>query len=130
MVEQAAGGVVYRWDEAIGCLVLLIQDKYGVWTLPKGHVEPGETLEAAAGREIFEETGVYCRVEALIAQVEYPVYKKGRWRDKRVVYFLAAALSSATTPATDEGISEVHWFRPAEALASIGYVQVREVLRS
>jgi 8-oxo-dGTP pyrophosphatase MutT (NUDIX family) len=49
-----AGCVVYRRDGAGAPLVLLIYDKYGRWTLPKGHLEPGETEQAAAVREVFE----------------------------------------------------------------------------
>ena len=51
--KRAAGCVVYRDDGAGARLILLIQDKYGSWTLPKGHLEAGEDEPAAAVREVF-----------------------------------------------------------------------------
>ena len=126
----AAGGVVYTRDSAHdGVLILLIQDRHGVWTLPKGHVEAGEGEEEAAIREIPEETGVACTIERLVHRVEYPVYKKGAWRDKQVAYFLAHAGMSEPTPRLSEGILAARWFVPTQAIPLIGYAQVREVVR-
>src|SRR5262249_17291528 len=53
--QRAAGCVVYRYDGRAP-LVLLILDKYGRWTLPKGHLKAGEREEQAAMREVLEET--------------------------------------------------------------------------
>ena len=125
----AAGGVVYSRDAAGLLLVLLIQDKHGVWTLPKGHVESGETEDQAAIREIAEETGVDCTIVRLLQRVEYPVFKEGSWRDKQVAYFLAQAPLVNPQPRHAEGIRDARWFTPPQALPLIGYAQVREVVR-
>lgn len=126
---RAAGGAVFSHDPAGRLVTLLICDKYGVWTLPKGHLEDGETEEQAAVREIHEETGVQAQLGNLIRRVEYPVYKKGAWRDKCVSYFIAWAGYQKPQPAPEEGIMEVRWMEPAAALPLLGYAQVREVLR-
>lgn len=125
---RAAGGIVYCAPAGI-LYVLLIQDKYGVWTLPKGHLEAGESEVEAAAREIHEETGIAATITTLVQHVQYPVCKKGVWRDKQVAYFLATAEHAEPQPRHDEGITAARWMKPDEAIPLIGYAQVREVLR-
>src|SRR5882757_7008287 len=57
--ETTSGGVVFRrGPKTKGLEILLIQDAKNRWTIPKGHVEPGEESGATAEREIREETGL------------------------------------------------------------------------
>lgn len=56
-VQHSAGGVVYR-RRSSNYEIAMIQDSYGRWTFPKGHVEAGETFEETAKREISEEIGI------------------------------------------------------------------------
>src|SRR5690348_2371885 len=56
--EPTAGGIVYRRGKKGQVEILLIQDSKGRWTIPKGHIEEGETARATAEREIREETGL------------------------------------------------------------------------
>src|SRR5215217_8001007 len=87
--KLAAGCVVYRYDAAGAPLLLLIHDKYGRWTLPKGHLEEGESEQAAARREVFEETGLAGEPGALVARIVYTVRtKRGLERLKQVAFFL------------------------------------------
>jgi len=125
----AAGCVVYRYDAAGAPLLLLIHDKYGRWTLPKGHLEDGESEQAAARREVFEETGLSGDLGALVARIVYTVRsKRGLERLKQVAFFLLHANSSEARPQPEEGIRAAEWFAPDAALARIGYPQVRDVL--
>ncbi|NTU78556.1 MAG: NUDIX hydrolase [Chloroflexales bacterium] len=124
----AAGGVVYSYDPDGALKLLLIHDRHKAWTLPKGHLEPGEVDEIAAVREIAEETGVACEIEHLLTRVRYPIYRRGVWRDKEVAYFLARAPYTPPTPATDEGIVVAAWVAPATALRTLTYPQVRAVV--
>jgi dsRNA-specific ribonuclease len=56
--EYTAGGVVFRRTPTGRVEILMIQDRLGRWTIPKGHVEEGESLEQTAVREVAEETGL------------------------------------------------------------------------
>lgn len=126
---RAAGGVVFCDGPAGRPLLLVIRDRYGVWTLPKGHLEDGEDEAAAAVREIAEETGISCELGELLHRMQYPVFKRGAWRDKQVAYFLAWADCRPPTPRLDEGIAEACWLDPDLALARLSYAQVRDVVR-
>jgi 8-oxo-dGTP pyrophosphatase MutT (NUDIX family) len=58
-----AGGIVFRYDGDNPCyLVVTAKKNPNHWVLPKGHIDPGETLAEAALREVQEETGVRARV--------------------------------------------------------------------
>lgn len=57
--EATAGGIVFRHNKKNGIEFLLIQDPKGRWSIPKGHIEPGETAQETAVREIGEEAGLF-----------------------------------------------------------------------
>ena len=127
--KLAAGCVVYRYDPTGTPLLLLIHDQYGCWTLPKGHLEAGESEQAAAVREVLEETGLSGELGALVIRIVYTVRsKRGLERLKQVAFFLLRADSFEARPQAKEGISAAEWFAPEAALARIGYPQVRDVL--
>ncbi len=114
MKEISAGGVVYR---KIGdkLQIQLIQDRYGRTSLPKGKMEPGETVEQTALREILEETGIRGEIRAPLALIQYQ-YKhpdKGMI-DKEVHYYLVEASGGELVPQIEE-IRGVAWYEPLKA---------------
>jgi 8-oxo-dGTP pyrophosphatase MutT (NUDIX family) len=127
-LPDAAGCVVYRYDERGHPLILLIHDQYGTWTLPKGHLDDGESAEEAAVREVHEETGIAGELGAFVGTVTYPVQKKGKSHLKRVDFFLLHADGGDAVPEAAEGISAVAWFPPAEAQMRAGYDQIRLII--
>lgn len=84
----AAGAVLWRGDPHDPEVALIHRPHYDDWSLPKGKVDPGESLPATAAREIFEETGYSVRLGKLIGKVAYPV----QGRTKVVYYWLARVL--------------------------------------
>jgi ADP-ribose pyrophosphatase YjhB (NUDIX family) len=126
-IKRAAGCVVYRISDG-SPQILLIHDKYGRWTLPKGHLEPGETERDAAVREVFEETAIGGELGPPIERIGYTVTKNGRQRAKTVAFFLMRAAPGQPIPQVEEGIAAAEWLAPETALALIGYAQVRGVL--
>jgi 8-oxo-dGTP pyrophosphatase MutT (NUDIX family) len=123
-VDHAAGGVVFHHDGQ-EYHILMILDKYGYWTLPKGHLEIGENDRQAALREIYEETGVRGSIRADLGEIYYHV-QAGQVR-KRVHFFLVAAGQTDLKRQIGE-IQDLGWVRVAEAPSRLGYENLRPVL--
>jgi len=126
----SAGCVVYAPGDE-GWRVLMIRDRFGRWTLPKGVVEEGETSEQAALREVEEETGVAARLEGPVGETAY-TYRDGSGSAvrKRVLFFLArAAAAGGLRPRRGE-LDTAAWVAPAEVLELSGYDNLEHVLRA
>src|SRR4051812_1435698 len=75
--EPTAGGVVFRYTNDNKVEILLIQDSKGRWTIPKGHIEEGESARQTAEREIREETGLQkMKVGAWLGKINFR-YRRG-----------------------------------------------------
>ena len=116
---RAAGGIVVRE----GCVLLVHRPKYDDWAFPKGKLEPGETWEAAALREVEEETGLRCELGDYVGSTHYAV---GAGL-KEVRFFEMAA--SGEAEARSE-VDEVRWVALEDAAALLTYGYDRELLRS
>jgi 8-oxo-dGTP pyrophosphatase MutT (NUDIX family) len=130
MKEISAGGVVYRYRE--GRLeVQLIQDRYGKISLPKGKMEPGETIEQTALREIVEETGIVGRIVNVLEVIKYAyTHQVHGVIDKEVHYYLVEAVGGELQAQVEE-IRGVEWCTPDEAAhlqQSKGYANNQTVL--
>jgi 8-oxo-dGTP diphosphatase len=120
---EAAGGVVLDDD---GCVVLVHRPKYDDWTLPKGKLDPGESFEEAALREVEEETGLRCRLVRELPSIEY-LDAKGR--SKVVRYWLMEVEADVRFVPNDE-VDELRRLPPDEALALLSYDRDHDVLRA
>jgi diadenosine hexaphosphate hydrolase (ATP-forming) len=131
MREISAGGVVYRVVDG-RIEIQLIRDRFGKMTLAKGKLEPGETAEQAALREIEEETGIAGEIVAPLLTVQYDYEKPDTGRiDKTVHYYLVRALEGELRAQIGE-IGGVSWLDPMEAWdrqRAEGYANNDEVLR-
>ena len=114
---QAAGGVVLR----DGLVALVHRPRYDDWSLPKGKLDPGESSEEAALREVEEETGLRCSLVRELPTVRYDV----RGRLKEVRYWAMEALDAMPFVPNEE-VDEVRWVDPQEALALLSYDRDRE----
>lgn len=102
-IVQVAGGLVVR-RATTGVEALIIDDRFGYVTLPKGHVESGELLEETALREIEEETGIRCRLLAPINKVTYSFRdaRSGNMIAKEAHYYLAEAIAGQLSAQEEE----------------------------
>jgi ADP-ribose pyrophosphatase YjhB (NUDIX family) len=128
--EVSAGGVVYRTeDDATEICLTARRTRRGdlVWGLPKGAVEPDESPEEAALREVREESGLEAEIEDDLGMIRYfYVWDKVRIR-KQVRFFLMRATGGDITE-HDEEMEDVRWFPLARAVKRAGYRGEREVL--
>jgi 8-oxo-dGTP diphosphatase len=118
---RAAGGVVLDAD---GRVVLVHRPKYDDWSLPKGKLDPDETFEQAALREVEEETGLVCRPVRELPSTEY---RDQKGRPKLVRYWLLRVESDLGFVPGDE-VDELRRLPPEEALALLTYDRDRDVL--
>ena len=127
--ETSAGGVVFRIADG-QAFFLLIRDSYQNWGFPKGHVEPGEALEAAALREVGEETGLDgLTVRGSIEVIDWFFRFRGQLIHKFCHFYLIETAETRTSPQRAEGITACRWTPFDEAQSLVSYANAREVLR-
>lgn len=118
---QAGGGVVVR----DGPLVAVVhRGRYDDWTLPKGKVEPGETAEEAAIREVVEETGIRCELGRYLGESRY-IGPDGK---PKVVHYWVLRPVEIPPFEPNEEVDEVRWLAPDEAKALLTHERDRELV--
>lgn len=129
--EYTAGGVVFRRTDS-GIDILMIQDRLGRWTIPKGHVELGESLEQTALREVAEETGLKeFKLGEKLDKLHFFYRKEGKLIFMTTHVFLMEALgdTDAVIPEDSEGIVDAKWFPADKALGLIEYRDTERLFR-
>jgi len=126
----SAGGVVLN---PRGELLLVLQ-RNGVWSLPKGQVEEGEKHADAARREIMQETGIMdlTQVETLGSYTKYSIDDQGRedkTQLKRITVILFTTTETEVRPA-DPRIREARWVKPEEAVGMLTVPKDQDFLAS
>jgi ribonuclease HI len=129
-LQVSSGGVVYK-KEGSHYKVCLIAKKNGrIWTLPKGRVEPGETPEETAHREVKEETGFEAEVREKLDEINYYFY----WKDNQTLYhkivtFYLMPLREEVFHGRDSEADIVRWHTLGEAYRMLTYLNEKEVMR-
>jgi 8-oxo-dGTP pyrophosphatase MutT (NUDIX family) len=127
-LEFSAGGVVVRGRDVV-VIVPVKRDARGqrVLGLPKGHPDGGETPEAAATREVTEETGVTAELIDALGEVEYTYERRGRQIAKRVAFYLFEYRSGDVAD-HDHEIEEARWMPLEEAAQTLTYAGERQMV--
>lgn len=122
-VVPAAGAVLYRMEDGVPQCAVAHRPRYDDWSLPKGKVDPGESLPTTAVREIREETGFGSVLESLIGTTAYPLKENIR---KEVTYWSARASDGHFEPNSE--VDELRWLPVEEAKELVSYPLDRKIL--
>ena len=126
--EISAGGLVVDLSGERGLLIGR-HDKRGrtLWSLPKGHIEVGETPEAAALREVEEETGIVSKITRSLGVIDFWFMADGKRIHKTVHHFLFSEISGDLAPQISE-VDVVDWFPLDEIATRLAYPDERKLI--
>jgi 8-oxo-dGTP pyrophosphatase MutT (NUDIX family) len=130
---HSAGGLVAAVIDGQPQLLLIKNSFDHKWTIPKGHIDPGENAEQAAVREIREETGVEASIVRHLGRNTYYFRRQGQNFRKMVdVYFLKLLGDHRIDPAKldpeDKLVADARWFSPSAAVTAVEYANLRPLI--
>jgi mutator protein MutT len=130
--EVSAGGLVIDFSGTRGLLIGRIDHKDAsrerlLWSLPKGHIEEGETPEQAAIREVQEETGITSEITKSIGVIDFWFMAGGKRIHKTVHHYIFKEVSGELTPQITE-VDEVSWFPLSEIVDRLAYPDEKKLI--
>lgn len=127
--EPTAGGIVFRRSKTGAIEILLIQDAKDRWTIPKGHIEEGETAQQTAKREIGEEAGLK---DVDVLNWLGKIHFRYRRLDKLVLMttqiYLVRAKGDTDAIQKEEWMNGIKWFGFNDALDAIEYEDIGKLM--
>lgn len=128
--ETSAGGLLLdRSEPELRAALIGKLDRRGrlMWSMPKGHIEPGETREQAAIREVHEETGLSGEIVAELGAVDYSFVSNGKRIHKTVHHFLLERIGGEIST-EDAEVAAVELVPIAELADRLIYADERSLL--
>ena len=128
--EPTAGGIVFRpTADNKDIEILLIQDSKNRWTIPKGHIEPGETAKQTALREIGEESGLK-EVEAIswLGKIHFKYRRAEKLVLMTTQVYLVQSLDKNERPTKEKWMNGIRWFTFGEALDAMEYADIEKLI--
>ncbi|MEO5860243.1 MAG: NUDIX hydrolase [Pyrinomonadaceae bacterium] len=130
--QVSAGGVAYRFNEGKVEVVVIKTSSEGRWQLPKGIIDPGETPEIAALREVREEGGISCEIIERLDVIEYWFVAsfdgapKKRYHKK--VHFYLMTYLNGDVKDHDHEVVEARWVAIGEAQRMLAFDSEKELI--
>jgi 8-oxo-dGTP pyrophosphatase MutT (NUDIX family) len=130
--EVSAGGLVIDFSGTQGLLIGRIDQKDTartrlLWSLPKGHIEIGETPEEAALREVMEETGIQSQISRSLGVIDFWFMAGGKRIHKTVHHYLFREVGGVLAPQVTE-VDEVAWFPLHEIIERLAYPDEKKLI--
>jgi 8-oxo-dGTP pyrophosphatase MutT (NUDIX family) len=125
--EHSSGGAVITVREGVPYVALIATRNKTRWGLPKGAVTQGETSEAAALREVLEETGIEARIVKPLDTIEYFFRAGDTLIRKRVDFYLMEYLAGELQPQLSE-VDDVQWVELSASLKRASFESERKLL--
>ena len=127
--EPTSGGIVFRRDKNDQVEILLIQDAKDRWTIPKGHIEEGETAQQTAKREIGEEAGL-TNVEVLgwLGKIHFRYRRVDKLVLMTTQIYLVKAKGDTDAIKKEEWMKDIRWFKFHDALDQIEYEDIGKLM--
>ncbi len=128
--EPTSGGIVWRRnDKTKDIEILLIQDAKNRWTIPKGHIEQGETARQTAEREIKEETGLkQMKVMSWLGKINFRYRRQSSLVLMSTQIYLVKALGDTNDLTKEEWMNGIKWMSSAKALDLIEYEDIGKLI--
>lgn len=127
--EPTSGGIVFRRDKNDQVEILLIQDAKDRWTIPKGHIEEGETAQQTAKREIGEEAGL-TNVDVLgwLGKIHFRYRRVDKLVLMTTQIYLVKAKGDTDAIKKEEWMKDIRWFKFHDALDQIEYEDIGKLM--
>ncbi len=127
--EATAGGVIFRVTKSGDLEILLVADHFDRWTIPKGHIEEGETAQETAIREIGEEAGVH-ELEPIcwLGKIHFRYRRQNTLVLMSTQIYLFRALGDTNKIQKEDWMNGIKWFKFDEAVDIIAYEDIAKLM--